>query len=267
MFRFEGEPLPSRIDTVLVANADAADASLHTILSMLVPSSGRRSMVSVARKDLVTALTAAESIPDDHPLFALLGDAELDAALEEFSYGSEAGIRRLRSRAARRISASDLNKARTNADRIGRDGEGLVHIHLRRLAASGDLSEVVWEADENAAAPFDFMVQTSSGRKVKIDAKSTSGPFERTIHISAAEIAEAAESHERYDLYRVFEITEDDAKLRTTKDIMGFAVEVIDSLEHLPAGIRPDSFSVATSCFEWGPVVSIERPSDPEYGD
>lgn len=263
LLRFEGEPVPTRIDLIVFARAEPADAGPFDELLLLVPEAGRLSMASVTREDLAAALGAA---PEGHPILAVFGDAEIDAALEDAAYGNEAATRQLRRRAARRVSTLELSEARSSAERVGRDGEGLVYIHLKSLLNSGALSEVVWEADDNAAAPFDFQVRAPSGAEVKIDAKSTSGPFERVIHISAAEVAEAAESEERYDLYRIFEITDDGAKLRVTEGIRPFAEAVVQSLEHLPPGVRPDGFSVSTECFEWGPEVAIERPDEPEDG-
>jgi len=61
--------------------------------------------------------------------------------------------------------------------------------------------------------------------KKNIDVKSTSGEFERKIHISLSELELMSSDTERYDIYRIFNIDENNrtAKLRIAEEVRSFA--------------------------------------------
>ena len=259
---FKGDTLPSAVDAVLISASVAEDASLHTELSRLV-AVGRRSMIRLGRADLQAAAATA-SVPPGHPVEQFLSDPEFESAIEDAAHGSDAGSRAVRRRTGRKVTGADLQKARENAERIGRDGEGLVSLFLDRKVKDGEMSSSEWTSDTNAVSPYDFEATDSAGKTIKIEVKSTEGDFGRTVHISAAEIAEAAESKERYDLYRVFGINADGAKLKIAENINTYARSVADSLAALPKGIRPDGFSLDPAALDWGDEIEIERPEEPE---
>ncbi len=259
IMRFTGEPVPTEVDLIFVAHGHPDDAPLHAALDEFIPG-GKKTMVQLGAGDLEIVATSI-SMPAGHPFpYAVLEGGEAD--IEDASFGSATGVRRATRGGRKNISASELEKARTNAQRIGRDGEVLVNAHLATLVDDGTLSEAIWVADENAAAPLDFHVTAPSGDGTRIDAKSTTGPFQRKFHISAAEVAEAAAATGPYVIYRVFEINEDGAMLRVSEDIYPAAVRLIKSLDGLPEGFQPDSFSVDPASLEWGEEVSLIRPEE-----
>jgi len=262
LIAFKGDPVPTASDVILISAHVPEDIELHGQLASLLAGS-KRSMVRVNRADLELVAAEADG-PAGHPIERFLSDPEFDAALEDAAYGSDSAARTVRRRASKRVSAADLANARQNAERIGRDGEGLVWFYLEMLRAEGEVSSVEWTSDYDAASPYDFRITTPAGDKVKIDAKSTEGPFERIFHISAAEVVEAAGSKERYDLYRVYSIDSDGGALRISEDIREFARAVVETLEALPEGVWPDSFSVNPDVLKWGKERRIERPDEPD---
>lgn len=195
LFVFSGEPLPTRLNAVFISARVAEDTHLHSALSPLVPA-GRESMIRITRAALSEAALLA-GITSQHPVQPFLADPEFESALEDAAFGSEDGVQFVRRRPGRRVSAMDLAKARIKAEQVGRDGEGLIYVYLAGLAARQEIGVVEWIADTDAAAPFDFRITSKAGEVVKLDVKSTSGKFDRAIHISAAEIAEAANASER----------------------------------------------------------------------
>jgi hypothetical protein len=190
----------------------------------------------------------------------MAADAEYDAALEDAALGGEEGTETLKKKAAHPVSAATLAAAKASAEKNGRDGEALAWVHLQALKAEGRLTSIEWSSRANAVSSFDFHVVDDKGIPTRIDAKSTSGEFERRIHMSAAELIEAA-GEGRYDLWRLYQINDDGARLRIAQDISSFAKDVLSGLK-LPAGVTADSVSIAPSSLKWTSEIVIERPDE-----
>ncbi len=222
-------------------------------------------MVSVTADSVANAIATSGASPD-HPINELILDPSLDAALEDAALGGQKGtIALLRRRAGRSVSAADLARARQNADIVGQAGEGLINALLTQKVADGELTEADWSSARNAVCPYDFYIKTGTGSSIKLDVKSTKGPFTNDVHISLAEMIEAAESPERYDIYRVYDLLEEGGRLRVAEDIRAFARAVLASLI-LPAGVRCDGFSVSVqdTGLVWGDETYIARPDGDE---
>jgi len=260
LFRFRGDPAPNEVDVILVSAA--SDGTVHGALDAMVPPAGRQSMIPVTAAQIPAAI-AGVGVPADHPLRDLEEDEEVEAAVETVALGGPTPAVLRRKRGGRRLTPEELAQARAEAGRIGADGEAILHDWLRRREAAGELEDVVWVSRQDAAAPLDFRYR-EGGAPVRVDAKSTEGDFSRTIHISAAEIAEAADhTAGSYHIARVYRIDEDGARVRISADIRAVARSLIDGLV-LPAGFAPDGFSVDPSALPFGVEVTVERPEEPE---
>lgn len=177
---FSGIDSPNRMDLILVSQTDPHDAMLHASLSGLF---GNKSMVAVNPGQIASAAANA-AVPESHPVLIAAADPELDAALEDAAQGDLEGAGKvLKNKTSRQISKSDLLKAKEKAELVGQHGEGLLNGYLIALVAAKELSSFVWLSSSNAIAPFDFETTDMLGQKTLIDAKSTSGPFENTIHL------------------------------------------------------------------------------------
>lgn len=64
---------------------------------------------------------------------------------------------------------------------------------------------------------------------------------------------------ERYKIYRLYEVDEDDGsgQLCISEDLRGFANNILHYNDTLPAGVRPDSFSIDPSIIAFGEPVQI----------
>jgi hypothetical protein len=261
LMAFKGETVPNGMELILVSEANPADAAVHAALTSLL---GARSM-SVATPEQVAAAATRAAAPETHPVYLAAADPALDAALEDAAQCGIRGIRTLlKNRGRRKVSASDLAKAKAKADLTGQEGEGLVDAYLARKVAAGELARVRWISAENAISPFDFETITPVKARTLIDVKATRGPFDNVVHLSLAEIIEAS-GEVPYRIYRVFELDEIGGKLRISKNIGPLARELKALHEtHMPTGIRVDGFSVATSALQWGPEQYLEWPDDEE---
>lgn len=259
---FHGEPVPHALEILFVASAVAEDTDLHAVLSEIIPESSRRSMISLEASDL-TQFAAKAHVGLEHSVWRFASDPEEQAILEDASFGNSAAMQKLtRRRGSRKTTSAELAAARERAAKTGSAGEEIVNLHLGAEKNAGRIKNFTWISRENATSPFDFDVIENDGQRVKIEVKSTEGEFERTFHISGAEIAEASRGDERYDLYRVCRMTDEEGTLRVSCGIKAFARGIEDWAAKLPAGVQPDSFAVNPSALNWEPEVNIRRPDE-----
>ena len=92
--------------------------------------------------------------------------------------------------------------------------------------------------------------------------KSTTGKFDRPIHISCAELIEMT-GKRRYDIYRVFELSDRSGIMRIAEHMSEFSAAILNTLTGLPAGVQVDSVSVDTSTINFGPAIAL-TPVTPE---
>lgn len=136
-------------------------------------------------------------------------------------------------------------------------------LYLDRLKAEGQIRNFHWIASKNAVAPYDFEVTLADGSEIRVEAKSTSGSFSRRFHISSNELLAMATSDVRSDLYRLYEVTDEGAKLRTATGVDGFARSLIPLLEDFPSGISVDALSVDPGLLNFSSrIIEIEPPEE-----
>lgn len=259
---FEGDLIPSALRISFLAQNLPEDA---TIRNALIGKMNSKSMIAVTISQLSDAIVLS-GISREHPINALAIDQELQIALEDAAFGNgDAVMRVIARRGSRTISKNDLAGARAQNDRIGREGESLINFMLQEQLRSQQIASYEWASEINAASPHDFRVVTLQGETVKIEVKTTSGPFERDMHMSASELADAAQGPEKYDLYRVYSLTEDGANVAISHNIQNFSKNILSNLK-LPAGIRCDSFSISPQIrdFKWVNAGHIDRPIEDE---
>lgn len=261
VFGFDGaNGLPTAVYMVLLSQSEPVDSQL---LNQMLSIVGGRSMAEVSMAQLQSIVQAS---PANHPIRELL-ETERDEALQEAALGSAAGAEKLlRNPSSRRMSAEALARARLVAEEAGRNGEVLVDIWLRREVREARLAEAVWVSERNAINPWDFEVTELSGTMVRIEVKSTTGPFERDLHISQSEVRFAAHNGSaRTELWRVFAISSDGGWLQINRDIRPLAQSIAAAASSLPAGVVPDGYSILPSAMgTWTDAVQLTFDEDEE---
>lgn len=258
---FDGEAFPTAVTLVLLSQSEPGDLGLRTAVLEAI---NNRAMGAISR-DRLAEIIEREALPT-HPIREVL-DNDLDEVLEDAALGSSSAVRRLRnSGSARRMSAKALQNARRSAEITGRNGELLLNDWLQMQVEAGHLRSAVWSAETNAISPWDFVVEENDGTLVRVEVKSTTGPFERDFHISQAEIEWAAEDEApRTDLYRLFELQDGTASLRVCHDIRALAARVVAAVAGLGVGVTPDSYTISPTQFgTWTEPRPIEVPDDEE---
>jgi len=245
IFEFQGVLVPTTAKLILISQRIPLDAMIHGELSALL---GPRSMahLPVAQLDMI-----AERLTDvAHPLHLLTIDAELeDAAL-----GGSRGLVVLR-RKGRSLSRDEFQRARQIAADVGREGQELVCAYLTKMQHEGSIVSFLWASDTNTITPYDFLI-TLPGTEIALGVKSTSGKFERPLHISTAELVEMA-NRSRYDIYRVSEISGSGCNLRISQNVGPAAETILRSFAELPRGAEVDGVSIDVSALEFGEVLTL----------
>lgn len=255
LLRFRGDPAPAEVDVILIAAT--IEGPLHSHLDALIPSA-RRTMVPLTKEQIEDALLDL-GLDDNHPLLALETSPELEGAIEDFAQGAQASPLLKKRRSGRRMTPAELAQALENAQRLGAEGEELLHGWLLSEERSGAIKELEWTSQLDAVAAYDFQFKTADGVSVKLDAKATRGEFERVIHISIAEMSEAAVGDGKYKIARISRIDEDGAYLRIAENVSEFARVVLKDLK-LPTGVTVDGFSISPMCLDWGAEIEIQWP-------
>lgn len=194
-------------------------------------------MIALAPSELA-AITEAAGVVPAHPIWQLV----VDAALEDTALGGAEGAKKLR-QSGRRMSRADLKKAKDAADQCGRRGEEFVDEYLREAQRSRTIESYEWVSESNAISPYDFKIQVKGAFK-SVEVKSTTGQFNRPIHVSLSELALMAEDSSECHIYRIYELGEDTAKLRVAHDVKGFARGLMAILAKLPVGVVADGVSI-----------------------
>ncbi|MHC1789004.1 protein NO VEIN domain-containing protein [Solidesulfovibrio sp.] len=257
IFDFSGDIIPSSARLLFVAAAVPEDAALHRSLEERL---GPKRMIPLTPSELEGLIDAA-GVTDAHPALEFtLGGAIEDAALG----GVEGTERLIRRRSGTTMTQETLQRARQNAEAVGRDGELLINAWLDQQQQAGVIREHTWTSSANAVAPYDFTVVDVDGNEIRLDVKSTSGPFERPLHVSMAELLEMADEGRRYDLYRVYGLEVGAASLRIAENLSGFATSLIRVFKDLPAGVTPDGVSIAPGSLPFGSVIEIRLSEEDE---
>lgn len=250
LFEFVGRVVPASARMVLVGKNYAYDTALYTALDGLL---GESKMLPLSAEQL-TRLVDGGSVPLQHPVRLLA----IDEVLEDAAQGGAVGLEKLWKGIGRqRLSQEALQRARRNAEDIGRMGEELVAAYFERQLEQGRIGSYHWASNENAVAPYDFKVSIEEEHRL-IDVKSTTGGFDRKLHISINELRQIADGEERYDLWRLYELNEVRAKVRVAENVREVCAVVVKAVKKLPVGVLPDSFSVDPAYFQFGEDFIID---------
>lgn len=258
IFDFEGAAVPTSARMVLIAKSLPDDLSLHHAISDVVGINKMRTISSSVLADIIER----SGVADGHPI----GDLVEEAALEDASQDGIEGTRRLLGRRrGRKLTRDELLKARRSADEVGMRGEELLNVYFEQLKDAGQITDFKWISKSNAVSPYDFHVTYASDNAARLvlDAKSTLGEFERTIHISMNELLHMADGAERYDIYRLYAVGDVSAKLRVAPNVRNVATDILNALKALPKGVFADGISLSPSMLKFGSEITITLPEEP----
>lgn len=256
VIEFTGELFPQSARAFFVSRVVPEDVALH---SVFVNHLGGNRMMALDSEEIV-ALIKRSDISANHPV----NELTLDDALEDVALGGSVGVAKLLTRrSGQKLTKEQLIVARQRAEEVGYLGEAYVNRYLADLKAQGFIQHFEWVSEGNAVAPHDFRVIYEDS-EVLVDAKATTGAFERPIHVSMSELLEMSQAAHRYDIYRLFNMSDSKADLRIATDTREFASIVLRSLNSLPPGVVADAVSVQPEFFNFTDAISLSMGNQEE---
>ncbi|MFD3003094.1 protein NO VEIN domain-containing protein [Pontibacter toksunensis] len=266
LFEFFGNDEPDKVKLVLISQGNIEDKNLYPVLNNYL---GTSKMVSIDEAQVSDLMNLITDLKDEHPaqsillntdeleLAALGGAIAFSVPVTERSVNFEAVTRP----SLRSISPELFHKAKEKAEQNGEDGEEIINSYLEALHPG----EFEWSSKSNAVSPYDFRL-TDHSKTLFIEVKSTSSNFANKFHISINELKQAIWAKGEYHIYRVYNITEEGAKLRKSGNIKEFATEVLKQLVQLPQGVVADGITVdpvvLADKFSFGEEIDIELEDD-----
>ena len=252
---FEGELAPDTVTIVLVGQDAPQDQALFRGLDDLVTGS----MMPVESKYL-GELCERFDVSQFHPVWLLVSGEDL----AEAAMGQASAVDRLLTRPrAAILSQDDLRAARRAAEDIGRLGEELVDYYLSERLSAGEIAEYTWVSDINAISPYDFQIRRTDSWK-KLEIKTTSGDFNREFYVSRNELLEMAREKEDYFIGRVYQASQQGAKLRYSQRLRAYGQSILDAFSDLPPGVTPNGVTIHPDEAMFGEEIDITAPVDQE---
>lgn len=244
---FDGIEKPAAVTLILVSERE--DQELHAAIAARCGFTGRNTMAAVPEALIDELRAVSGAYRGEHPLDAL----GFRDSVEEVLFGGAAPALPIGPKTGRSVVMSHeaLRNRLLAAEETGQKGEELFGEWLAATDHQDDDFE--WVSQTHARAAFDYEVfrakWLSTRPHVFVDVKTTSGPYERPIHMSISELRFAA-SAENYRIARVYEIGSRQKRLRILRNVDMVARSVIAALGSLPAGAVADSIQLDPAMFE-----------------
>ena len=220
---FTGDSVPIAAKMYLVSQSIEEDNFLHKIFKTYCNNklSIHKSMISFNKNELEDLIKQAH-LHYEHPILDLLDTSAIESAVQ----GGSEEIRILRRRrGSRGVGKDEFDRARRNAEKIGRLGEELLNSWLGIQKCTGLLHDFKWESNENVISPYDFILNEKDGSTRLIDVKSTDGDFMNSIHISLSE------------------------------NVREIAKSILDTFMNVPPNVKIDSISVNPNYFSFSNII------------
>ena len=256
LFGFEGELAPDTVTLVLVGQAVPQDQILFRGLGEVLAT---RRMVTV-ESDTLGELCDRLDVPQSHPVWLLVSDEDVTEAALGQAPAVDRLLRRPRSTS---LSQQELRAARRAAEEIGRLGEELVDYHLSESLEAREIADYVWVSDINAISPYDFRIRRT-GSWEKLEIKSTVGDFSREFYVSLNELREMVHGEEEYFIGRVYEASQEGAKLRYSQELRAYGQSILDAFSSLPTGVTPNGVTIRPDEAMFGEEINLTEPVDHE---
>ena len=253
---FEGELDPNTVTLVLVGQDAPQDQMLFRGLDDALATHSMIALEINALGELCDQL----DVPQTHPVWLLVSDEEL----AEAAMGQAPAVDRLLTRPrSASLSQDDLRRARHAAEEIGRLGEELIDFHLAERKEAGGIEDYVWVSDVNAISPYDFCIRRT-GPWEKLEIKTTAGDFSREFYVSLNELREMAYGEEEYCIGRVYEASQEGAKLRYSQELRAYGRSILDAFSSLPTGVTPNGVTIRPDEAMFGEEIGLDEPVDHE---
>ena len=254
LLEFEGELTPETVTLLLVVQDAPEDRTLFRGLNEFLSEQRMKAIEDNALRDLCDRF----GIVQCHPVWLMVNDEDFaEAALGQ----APAVDRLLKSPRLARMSLADLQTRRRAAEDIGRLGEELFELHLRLRMEANEITDYEWASDINAIAPYDFSIERA-GSWENLEIKTTAGDFSREFYLSLNELREMAHGERAYYIGRVYQASQESAKLRYSRQLRAFGQSILAAFTGLPTGVTPNGVTIRPDEAMFGEEFDLTVPSN-----
>lgn len=198
--------------------------------------------------DIMGKLKRNDTIQKDNPSFnKTLNFLNTKVNKLNFSYVQElellAQTNEKNTRSRKYPRKYDIDKAQKLFQKIGKEGEALVNIHLEKEKYNNQIRNFNWvNKNRESGFPFDFEITDNNGDTIYSDAKSTSYKFEQKMVFSSQEL-KFIQQNNNYLIHRVFNLNEE-PKLRVCNNIETISHGFVNHLNKFDQDIKRDGLAL-----------------------
>jgi hypothetical protein len=143
-------------------------------------------------------------------------------------------------------SDEDLEKDWKENQKIGKDGEKLIHDYLQKKKETNEIRDFQWVSEKRVNASYDFKITKTGGTEISTEVKSTKNNFGDLIYFSFNELKLAANST-NYQIYRVYKLATVNPRLRIISNFSEVAKKILNAFaeSEILENITPTSLSLS----------------------
>ena len=152
---------------------------------------------------------------------------------------------------------SDVKKAKSYIQEIGRKGEELINEYLQKEFFEHRICSYEWaNKSSEKGQPFDFFIKYSSGLEQWVDVKTTEHSFDQQVIISRNEINFIADKkNPEYAIYRVYSKEEASAKLKVCSHCLKYIKKLQRDIDYITASLSDYRASIVNYKIAFEPSV------------
>lgn len=153
---------------------------------------------------------------------------------------------------------SDVKKAKSYIQEIGRKGEEMIDDYLQKEVFEHRVSSYDWvNKSSEQGQPFDFLINYSSGLKQWVDVKTTEHRFDQLVIISRNEINFITDKTDpEYAIYRVYSKEETSAKLKVCSHCLKYIKKLQRDINYMTASLSDYRASIVNYKIAFEPGVN-----------
>ena len=134
---------------------------------------------------------------------------------------------------------SDVKKAKSYIQELGRSGEEIINEYLAKEKHKGSVSDYEWANKSGEVGnPYDFYIKYAGGNEQWVDVKTTEHEFDQAVIVSKREIKFITQkSDAQYSIFRVYSKEETQARLKICSGCLKYIKKLQRDIEYMDASM------------------------------
>lgn len=134
---------------------------------------------------------------------------------------------------------SDVKKAKSYIQELGRSGEEIINEYLAKEKYKGSVSYYEWANKSGEVGnPYDFYIKYAGGNEQWVDVKTTEHEFDQAVIVSKREIKFITQKNDaQYSIFRVYSKEETQARLKICSGCLKYIKKLQRDIEYMDASM------------------------------